>query len=358
MRAAVLVETNRIELEELSLPPVQPHEVVVNVRASGLCHSDLFGYRDPARFQGPVILGHEVAGVVEAVGSAVSGLTPGDRVVGSWAPECGHCAWCLEGEPHLCRELWASGLAPRLERADGTLVRRSGGLGCFAEMMLVGERSLVKVQTDVPDEQLALVGCGVATGVGAVLNTAAVRPGSSVAVFGCGGVGLAVIQGARLAGASAIIALDPIAAKLSVATASGATRAVGEVGDAAVEAVLAATRGRGADYAFEVSGRADGLASAWKSTRRGGTVVPVGAQDPATPYPWTPAEQMFEGKRVLGCLYGSSNMRRDVPLLLDLIEAGRLDLTTMISKTISLGEVGEGLEALERGEVIRQVMVP
>jgi S-(hydroxymethyl)glutathione dehydrogenase/alcohol dehydrogenase len=358
MRVVMLTGPDTLEIEELAVPTLRPTEVLVRVTASGLCHSDLHNLREPARFQGPTILGHEVAGVVEDVGRSVTSLGRGDRVIGSWVPACGVCPWCLGGQTHLCRELWEEGRSPRLERADGSLARRATGLGAFAEMMVVGERSAVKVETELPDEQLALVGCGVTTGVGAVLNTAQVTPGSSVVVFGCGGVGQAVVQGARVAGAATIMAVDPVPAKLRFAAASGATHTIDARDPDVVGRITDLTGGRGADFTFEVSGRADGLAAAWAATRRGGTLVPVGAQQPTTLNPWPAYEQLFQEKRVLGCLYGSAEMRRDFPLILRLVEAGRLDIGFMVTRTLTLDEVSAGLDAIEQGEVIRQVMIP
>jgi S-(hydroxymethyl)glutathione dehydrogenase/alcohol dehydrogenase len=358
VRAVVLTEPNVLVVEELTVPALADDEVLVRVTASGLCHSDLHGYRQSSRFVGPTVLGHEVTGVVEEVGATVQRLKPGDRVVGSWVPACGECAWCLDGETHLCRELGPSHSGPRLARSDGTLIRRATGLGGFAEAMLCGSRSLVKVETELPDEQLALLGCGVATGVGAVFNTARVRPGSSVAVFGCGGVGQSVIAGARIAGADRIIAVDPVPDKLTAAVHSGATHTIEPNADGVAEAVFDATGGRGADFVFEVSGRADSLANAWAATRRGGTLVPVGAQEANALYPFTAYEQLFNEKKLLGCLYGSTEMRRDFPMLVRLAESGKLDLAAMVSRKIRLEDVQDGLHAIEAGQVIRQVMVP
>ena len=231
------------------------------------------------------------------------------------------------------------------------------GLGTFAEQMICDEMSLVKVETDLPDDQLALIGCGVTTGVGAALNTADIQPGSSVVVIGCGGVGQAVIQGARIAGASRIVAVDPVALKRDMALKLGATDAI-DPGDGDVPTqVLGHTGGRGADYAFEVIGNTDLITQAFMCTRAGGTTIAVGVprSDAMVTIPSFPL--ILQEKRLLGTVYGSAQVRRDFPRLIGLIETGKLDVGGMVSRTHSLDEVNDGLRAMQDGEVIRSVML-
>jgi S-(hydroxymethyl)glutathione dehydrogenase/alcohol dehydrogenase len=304
----------------------------------------------------PIVLGHEGAGIVEEVGREVRTVAPGDRVICSWMTACGECWFCVRGESRLCEELADQRGERRLARSDGSAAIPMLGVGSFADHAVVDERALVKVHTDLPDEQLALIGCGVTTGVGAVLNTAAVCPGSSVAVLGWGGVGQSVVQGARIAGATRIVAVDTAALKRETALRLGATDAVDPGATDPVEAVRALTGGRGVDYAFEVAGVQETLTAAYEMTRRGGTMVMVAIQ-PTAAFSWTPFDAVRNEKRVLGCWYGSAEVRRDFPRLIELAATGRLDIATMVSRRIALDDVDDGLAAIERGEVIRSVIV-
>jgi S-(hydroxymethyl)glutathione dehydrogenase/alcohol dehydrogenase len=231
------------------------------------------------------------------------------------------------------------------------------GLGTFAEQMTVDESAVVKVQTDVPAEQLALIGCGVTTGVGAALNTAAVKPGSSVAVIGCGGVGQAVIQGARIAGAARIFAIDPVELKRKAAEQLGATDLIDPADGDPVEQVKAATGGRGADYAFEVIGLPETIVQAYMTARRGGTAVVVGMPRWDSQVTLPGFGLFFEEKKLLGCVYGSAQVRRDFPRFVDLVETGRLDLNAMVSRRVKLDEINDAFRAMQAGEVIRSVIV-
>ena len=248
-------------------------------------------------------------------------------------------------------------MTPRATRGDGTMLPAMTGLGTFSDMMTVDAMSVVKVETDLPDEQLALIGCGVTTGVGAALNTARVKPGSTVAVIGCGGVGSAVIQGARIAGASRVIAIDPVELKRDMALKLGATDVIDPTEGDPVAQVQALTSGRGTDYAFEVIGTPDTITQAFNTVRAGGTAVAVGVPrfDQEVTIPSMPL--VLQEKRLLGTVYGSANVRRDFPSLIGLVEHGRLDLDHMVSKTIGLDDVNEGLKAMQAGEVIRSVIV-
>src|SRR6478735_1347517 len=276
MKAALCLEQNEpLSVEEVTPLDPGPADVIVRVTASGVCHSDLSVINGtlPA---GRVVLGHEGAGVIEKVGSDVSGLAVGDRVIGSFIPACGVCWYCLHDQSNLCEHTYNVMFVPRVRRADGEEMVAMTGLGTFAELMTVQQMSVVKVETDLPDEQLALIGCGVTTGVGAALNTAQVEPGSIVAVIGCGGVGQAVIQGARIAGAARIIAVDPVALKRDEALKNGATHVVDPTDADPVAQVQALTSGRGVDYAFEVIGTPATVVQAFDMARNGGAAVAVG----------------------------------------------------------------------------------
>jgi S-(hydroxymethyl)glutathione dehydrogenase/alcohol dehydrogenase len=356
MQAAVFLERDQpLSIEELSPIDPGPHDVIVRVTASGVCHSDLSVINGtlPAR---PEILGHEGTGIVESVGRDVTRVRVGDRIIASFIPACGVCWYCLHDQSNLCAETYPVWLVPRARRTDGQELQAFTGLGTFAEMMTVSEHSVVKVESDLPDEQLALIGCGVTTGVGAALNTARVEPGSIVAVIGCGGVGQAVIQGARIAGAARIIAIDPVALKRDSALELGATDVVDPTDTDPIEAVRALSGGRGADYAFEVIGTAATVRQAVDTARPGGTAVLVGLPKLSSEF-GIPAMVVLEEKSILGCAYGSANVRREFPRLISLIEQGKLDVGAMVSRTLHLHEVNEAIRAMGAGEVIRSVLV-
>ena len=358
MRAAIFTENDGpLSVEDVTPTDPGPRDVVVRITASGLCHSDLSVINATLPMPPPAILGHEGAGVVESVGAEVSRVKKGDRVIGSFIPACGTCWFCLRDMSNLCENTYTVMATPRAHRSDGSVLPTMTGLGTFADMMTCDEMSVVKVETDLPDEQLALIGCGVTTGVGAALNTARVEPGSSVVVIGCGGVGQAVIQGARIAGAARIIAVDPVALKRDTALKLGATDAVDPADGDVVAQVQALTSGRGADYAFEVIGVPDLITQAFNCVRSGGTAVAVGVPrfDTVVSLPTFPL--ILSEKRLLGTVYGSAQVRRDFPRLVELVETGRLDIGDMVSRTISLDEINKGFDAMKAGEVIRSVIV-
>lgn len=357
MRAAVFTEQNGpLSVEDVTPTDPGPRDVVVRVTASGLCHSDLSVINGSLPMPPPAILGHEGAGVVEHVGPEVSRVKVGDRVIGSFIPACGICWFCLNDQSNLCENTYTVMMNPRATRGDGTMLPAMTGLGTFAEQMIVDEMSVVKVETDLPDDQLALIGCGVTTGVGAALNTAEVKPGSFVVVIGCGGVGQAVIQGARIAGAARIVAVDTVALKRDTALKLGATDVIDPADGDLAGQVMGLTGGRGADYVFEVIGNTDLITAAFMATRAGGTTIAVGVprSDESVSIPTFPL--VLQEKRLLGCVYGSAQVRRDFPRLIGLIETGRLDVGDMVSRTISLDEINEGFRAMEAGEVIRSVI--
>jgi S-(hydroxymethyl)glutathione dehydrogenase/alcohol dehydrogenase len=356
MKAAMCLELDQpLAVEEVTPIDPGPNDVIVRITASGVCHSDLSVINGtlPA---GRVVLGHEGAGVVEKVGADVARLAVSDRVIGSFIPACGVCWYCLHDQSNLCAETYSVMFQPRVRRSNGEELQSMTGLGTFAEMMTVAQHSLVKVESDLPDEQLALIGCGVTTGVGAALNTARVQPGSIVAVIGCGGVGQAVIQGARIAGAARIIAIDPVALKRDSALKLGATDVVDPSDADPVEAVRALSGGRGADYAFEVIGTAGTIRQAVDTARPGGTAVMVGVPRLDSEI-GIPAMSVLEEKTILGCVYGSAQVRRDFPRLISLIEQDKLDVGAMVTRTMHLDEVNEAIRAMQAGEVIRSVLV-
>ncbi len=358
MRAAVLSEYNQpLEIEELSEPALGAHDVRVHIDASGVCHSDLTVQTGGVPMPPPIILGHEGCGTVLEVGPDVRRVAVGDRVIASFIPACGNCWFCLRDQSNLCEHSNDLMLATRGTRADGTNVFGMTGLGTFSDLMTTEESMLVKIETDLPAEQLALIGCGVTTGVGAALNTAKIVPGSTVAVIGCGGVGQSVIQGARIAGASRIFAVDPVEMKRKTAEQLGATDLVDPAKGDPVAQVQEGTGGRGADYSFEVIGLPETIIQAYNTARRGGTVVIVGMPRIDATVTFPALQLFFEEKRVLGCLYGSAQVRRDFSRLVGLVETGRLDIGAMVSRRIQLDEVNDAFRAMEAGEVIRSVIV-
>jgi S-(hydroxymethyl)glutathione dehydrogenase / alcohol dehydrogenase len=358
MRAAIFVGQDQpLSIEDVEPMPPGPQDVVVSVGASGVCHSDLSVVHGYVPLPPPTILGHEGTGTIEEVGPEVVGLKKGDRVIASFTPACGVCYWCLNDESNLCQESFAYGMIPRAKRSDGSISSTFTGLGTFSDVMTVNQASVVKVDTDLPDEQLALIGCGVTTGVGAALNTAKIRPGSTVAVIGCGGVGQAVIQGARIAGASRIIAVDPVELKRKTAEQQGATDMVDPGAGDSVGQVQGLTGGRGVDYAFEVIGLPETVVQAYGMARRGGTAVVVGMPRMDSQVTLPGFQLFYDEKKLLGCVYGSAQVRRDFQRLIGLIETGRLDVGSMVSARIGLDDVNDAFRAMEAGEVIRSVII-
>ena len=357
MRAAIFTEPDGpLSVEDVTPIDPGPRDVVVHVSASGICHSDLSVINGTLPMPPPAILGHEGAGVVEWVGAEVRHLQKGDRVIGSFIPACGTCWFCHHDQSNLCEATYTVMMSPRATRADGTPLPTMTGLGTFAEQMTCDEMSLVKVQTDLPDDQLALIGCGVTTGVGAALNTAEVEPGSSVVVIGCGGVGQAVIQGARIAGASRIIAVDPVALKRDMALKLGATDTVDPGDGDVITQVFGLTMAAAPTTCSRSSGTPTSSPRRSCARAPAGTTIAVGVprSDSIVSIPSFPL--ILQEKRLLGTVYGSAQVRRDFPRLIGLVETGKLDLGGMVSRTLSLDQVNEGLQAMQDGEVIRSVM--
>jgi S-(hydroxymethyl)glutathione dehydrogenase/alcohol dehydrogenase len=345
-----------LTIENVEPAPPGPRDVVVKLGASGVCHSDLSLKNGYVGILPGTVLGHEGAGTVQEVGGEVSRVQPGDRIVASFIPACGHCWFCLHDQSHLCDTEFEVMMKMRGKRTDGADYTTMTGLGTFAEAMTCDESSLVKIQSDLPDEQLALIGCGVTTGVGAALNTADVYPGATVAVIGCGGVGQAVIQGCRIAGASRIIAVDMVEMKRKTAEQLGATDGVDPAQGDAVQQVQQLTSGRGVDFAFEVIGLPETTLQAYNMVRKGGTAVMVGMTRAEAQITLPTFDLFFNEKTLKGCKYGSGQVRRDFQRFVDLIETGRLDTADMVSRTIKLDDVNEAFRAMEAGEVIRSVI--
>jgi len=358
MKVVVAYEVGQpLVLEELTVPDIGPRDVLVRVTASGICHTDLNVINGLSALPLPIVPGHEGCGVVEEVGSEVRRVRVGDRVLASVTPACGNCWWCLNGMSNHCELNPMVKAALRFELKTGQRAGAVCGCGTFAEAMVVHEASVVPVQTDLADEQLALLGCGVTTGLGAALNTAAVIPGSSVAVIGCGGVGQSVIQGARIAGASVIIAIDPAPGRREASVRVGATHTVDPAAGNPAEQVRALTEGRGADYSFEVVGRPELMVQAFDMARAEGTVTLVGMPAVGDTLTLSAIQAVFSGKRLAGSVVGGSQILRDFPRFIRLAEAGQLDLGSMISQRIKLDEINDGIALLARAAGVRIVIV-
>jgi S-(hydroxymethyl)glutathione dehydrogenase/alcohol dehydrogenase len=358
MRAAVLRNIGDEKLEvrdDVALAPVGPGEVKVKIHATGVCHSDVSGMNGTIPQPAPFVPGHEGAGVVAEVGEGVTSVQSGDHVIIAWNPPCGTCTFCVERQqPNLCLNLlMTAGLTTHFVQ-DGAPIFGFAGTGTWAEEMIVPQQGVVKIDSDVPHEIASLVGCGVMTGVGAAINTVKVVPGSSVVVFGCGGVGIAAIQGARLAGASEIVAVDLVDSKLEVAQRFGATDAVKpEELDGAKTTI---TGGDGFDYAFEAIGLPQTMRSAYDVTRRGGTTCIIGVGSAEQTVSFNAFELFFDEKTIKGSYYGSADVRRDFARILNLWKHGRLDLEGMISKKITIDDVNDAVADLKAGTVIRSVI--
>ena len=363
MRAAVLREAGRpVATETVLLAPPRRGEVLVRVAAAGVCHSDVHladGALGPGRW--PMVLGHEGAGVVEAVGEDVVELAPGDHVAFCFVPSCGACRACRSGRRTLCETAARNGVAgmlmdgsSRLRALDGTVLQHGLMVACFADYAVVPAAGAVPLPDSIPLWQSALLGCGVVTGIGAV-NRAGLRIGASVCVIGCGGVGLQVIAGARLAGAGMVIAVDTDEAKLELAVRRGATHTVAAGTDHVVEQVLGLSDG-GVEHAFEVVGRATTIRQAWDMLAPGGTATVVGVA-PVGVDVSLPAIEFLSEKTITGSYYGSSDVHAALGRLVQLVVDGRLDLGDVVSYLIGLDDVEAALERLRRGQGARSVIV-
>jgi S-(hydroxymethyl)glutathione dehydrogenase/alcohol dehydrogenase len=358
MHAAVLDSApGQLVIDDVRLDAVGPHEVLVRTVAAGLCHSDLHFMQGLYPYPLPAVLGHESAGVVEAVGEQVTGMAAGDHVISCVSGFCGVCRFCLSGRPFLCDKVGlvrAPGLPPRLTRAGAPLFQFFD-LASFAEQLLVHERLLVKIRPDMPLDKAALIGCGVTTGMGAVINTAAVRPGETVAVIGCGGIGLNAIQAAALVGAGRVVAIDRLPAKLAMAQVFGATDVIDASTVDPVLAVLELTAG-GVDHAFEAIGLKATAEQAFQMLGKGGTATVIGMV-PVGQRLEIDATQLIGGKRLQGSNMGSNRFRLDMPQYIEWYLAGKLKLDELVSATMPLGKINDGFVALATGEVARQLVL-
>ena len=371
MQAAVLREMGRpapyadsrpVTIEEIDLDPPGDGEVLVKVAAAGLCHSDLSVVNGARPRPLPMVLGHEASGVVEEVGNGVTDLTAGDHVVFVFVPSCGHCVPCGEGRPALCEPgAVANGAgtllsgAHRLHKGDA-VVSHQVGVSCFAEYATVSRRSLVKVDSSLPLDEAALFGCAVITGVGAVVNTARMRPGASVAVVGLGGVGLNALLGAKMAGARKIVAVDLLDDKLALARQLGADETF-NAGDADVVGAVRDITAGGVDYAFEMVGSVKAMELAYKITRRGGETVSSGLSHPDHSFSVQHVNLVGEERTIRGSYLGSCVPARDIPNYVALYQRGQLPVDRLMSERISLDQVNEGFDRLASGHTVRQLIV-
>ncbi len=372
IRAAVLYEmglprpyarSKPLVIEEVELDPPGPGEVLIRITAAGLCHSDLSVVNGDRPRPLPMVLGHEAAAVVEETGEGVGDLAPGDPVVVVFVPSCGHCLPCAEGRPALCEpaaKANAAGTllsgARRLSK-DGKPLNHHIGCSVFAERAVVSRRSLVPVDPDLPPDRAALFGCAVLTGVGAVLNTAGVRPGSTVAVVGLGGVGLNALLGARLAGARRIVAIDTLDAKLALARQLGATDTFSAADPDCAAKVREATDG-GVEAAIEAAGVVPALELAWAVTRRGGVTVTAGLAHPEKKLALPQVQIVAEERTLKGSYMGSCVPVRDIPRYVELFRAGKLPVDALLSEHVPLDAVNEALDRLADGRTVRQIVEP
>jgi NDMA-dependent alcohol dehydrogenase len=364
-RAAVMTGIDQpLEIrDDVEVEAPRAGEIKIRMGASGVCHSDLSMQNGTMMAAAPIVLGHEGAGVVEEVGEGVTNLAPGDHVVVSWVPQCGDCFFCNREQGYLCENanaaLATGGLLDGTTRftSQGAPLFQMAASGTFSEVSIIPAIGAVKIPNDLDMKIAALIGCGVLTGTGAALNTANIRKGDTVAVVGCGGVGLNVIQGARIAGAGEIIAVDMNETKLQMAKEFGATATVNASQSDAVSQVMEMTAQRGADVAFEVIGLQQTIDQTITMTRRGGQAILVGVpkMDAMVTLPAFFGVVLAE-KTIKGCWYGSSNVQKDVPKLIDLYKKGDLKLDELISRTITLDQVNEAFDAMKTGEVARSVI--
>lgn len=357
MRAAVLTEVNKpLEILDLQVDKPRANEVLIRTVAAGVCHSDMHFQEGKYPCECPTVLGHEGAGIIEAVGSDVTYVQPGDHVITCVSMSCGNCRSCFRGKPHLCAHegmLRAPEDTPRLSNG-GELVHQFSELSCYAEQMLVHEKAVVKVSEEVPLDRAALIGCAVTTGVGAAQNTAKIGPGDTVAIVGCGGIGLNAIQGARIAGAERVIAVDMIADKLDLARVFGATDTVdASQGDAVMEIIE--MTGGGVDHAIEAVGLKQTAEQCFNMLAAGGTATVIGMIPIGTTIELQGVSLLAE-RRIQGSVMGSTRFRIDMPMYANLYLQGRLKLDELVSRRLKLEEINDGFDALRKGEVARSVI--
>jgi alcohol dehydrogenase len=351
-----------LAIEDVEIDGPHEGEVQVEMAAAGLCHSDLSVIDGSRPRVMPMVLGHEAAGIVREVGRGVQSVAEGDHVVFSFVPVCGRCAMCAAGRAAMCENGAKANLAGtllngsrRFRNSTGQELNHHLGVAGFSQFTIAMPESLVKVDRALPLDKAALFGCAVTTGVGAVVNTAKVEPGASVAVFGLGGVGLSVVLGARALGATPIVAVDPLDHKLALARDFGATHTVNSSDDDALEKIRAATHG-GAHYAFECVGKPAALGQAYAATRRGGTTVSVGLPDPRATIPFAPLSLVAEERTLRGSFMGSCVPGRDIPRFISMYKSGNLPIDRLHSHSIALDDINAGMDALAAGDAVRQII--
>ncbi len=358
MKAAILAETNTpLAIEDVEIEKPRRREVLLRTAFAGLCHSDLHFMEGLYPMPLPCVLGHEAAAIVEAVGEDVTYVKPGDHVITCLSVFCGECPQCLTGHPNLCENTEVKlmpGAARRL-RWKGDVLNQAFNLSAFAEQMVVHEHAVVKIRDDIPLDRGALVGCGVMTGVGAVFHAAKVEPGSTVVVIGCGGIGLSAVNGAALAGAAQIIAIDTVPSKLDLAKQMGATDTINASNVDPVEAVKEMTGGAGVPYSFEAIGTKTTAEQAFAMLKPGGTATIIGMIPFGTKIELHGAD-FLRDRKIQGTSMGGNRFRVDMPRLLDLWQQGRLKLDHLISGQIKLGEINEGFARLKSGASVRQLI--
>ena len=354
-----------LKVETVEILPPKEGEVLVRMHAAGVCRSDLHVMTGENPMPLPVILGHEGAGVVEAIGPGVTSVDCGDHVLPLWRLSCGECFYCRSGRPALCNvgtEMRFRGTMPdgttRFRTRSGEPIRHYAGVSTFSQLSVIPEKSLLKIPKDIPLEKAALLGCGVITGVGAVRHAARVTRGSAVAVFGVGGIGLNIVQAAAQAGARPVIAIDPVLKKLEIAQQLGATSTILATDGDPVEAVRDLTGGEGADFCFEAFGSREVVVQAYAATRKAGTCIVVGITGPGTTAPIDLHTLVYGEKTLRGCLYGSARPRIDLLELIAEYHLGRLQLDPLLTRTYSLRRINEAYDDLVRGRLARGVLLP
>lgn len=358
MKAAVLVEAGQpLQIEDVIISNPGPHEVLIRTAACGLCHSDLHFIDGSYPHPLPAIPGHEAAGIVEAVGSEVRTVAVGDAVISCLSAFCGHCEFCVSGRMSLCLGAdtrRGEGQDPRITRPDGSTVAQMLNLSAFAEQMLIHEHACVKIDPEMPLDRAAVIGCAVTTGAGTIFNACNVTPGETVAVVGCGGVGLATINAAKIAGAGRIIAADPVPEKRELAMKLGATDTVDAMAEDAAGQIVEITKG-GVDHAIEAVGRPASGDLAVGSLKRGGTATILGMM-PLDHKVGLGAMDLLSGKKLQGVLMGATRFTVDIPRLVDFYLRGLLDLDSIVAETIALEDINDGFEKMKKGDAARSVI--
>lgn len=356
-------QSKPLAIETVELTPPGPFEVLIKIRAAGVCHSDLSAINGDRPRPLPVALGHEASGVVEELGAGVEGLEKGDHVVMSFLPVCGHCGYCAEGRASLCEPGYKANAAGSLLsgskhiRLNGYDINHHSGVSAFSEYAVVSANSVVKITKDIDLTQAALFGCAVITGVGAIMNTCAVKPGQSVAVIGLGGVGLAAVMGAVASGAGEIVAIDLVPSKLALAEELGATQTFLASDPDIIEKVREATGG-GVQYAVEMAGSARAFDLAYRITRRGGMTTTAGLANVNSKFEISPLPLVGEERTIKGSYMGSCVPSRDIPRYIDLHLKGRLPVEKLLSSTGSLEDINEAFDRLDRAEILRHLILP